>query len=254
MIQTTVRPNVPLVLIGHGSPDEQARREAAALIELLRREARTPVYCGYLEFQQPDARSAIAQAAASGAAELSVVSLVLLPGAHWSRDVPRLLAEVACDFPQLRFRYAQPLVQQAELQELARVRVRDALAAGAQWRPHEGELWVVARGSRRREVDRALAQLAEHLAADFGFAGYGRAYVSVAEPTLEQVLPCLLARRAVILPLLAFGGVLVKRIERMVCSVPGNADRLLLARHLGPHPLLAAAIMRAAVSAPLLSR
>ncbi len=240
-------PDMPVLLVGHGSPDLEAVKEAEQFIESVRSAAPFPVHVAYLEFQQPDVRSELDRLAEAGLDGLVVVPLVLLPGAHWSRDLPEMLRPLRHRF-RSGIRYAEPLARRPELLQLVRKRA-EAVLGRAELRAGEAELLVVARGSRVPEVRRELADLAARVAGELGFADHRCAYVSVARPTLEEVLAEPIRRWTVVLPLFAFRGALVKRVEQTVREAAERGLPLFVAEHLGADPLGIAAVVRAAAEA-----
>jgi sirohydrochlorin ferrochelatase len=99
-----------ILLVDHGSRRAEANAVVEAVAERLRR--RLPqrvVEVAHLEIAAPDVGSAIDACVADGAAEIVVHPYFLGPGAHTTRDIPRLVEEATRRHPALRIRVSEPL-------------------------------------------------------------------------------------------------------------------------------------------------
>ncbi len=108
-----------LVIVDHGSRRAEAHdhleRIAAAVRE---REPDLEVAVAHMELSAPSIGEAIADCVASGADEISLHPLFLVPGRHLAEDIPRLVSEAEAEHPGLRVRILRPLGERPELAQL----------------------------------------------------------------------------------------------------------------------------------------
>ena len=106
-------------------------------------------------------------------------------------------------------------------------------------------LLLLGHGSRKADANHPLAELARMTAAELGGCRFAVAYLQLAHPTLAQAVEELAssgARRIAILPFFLFPGAHVTEdVPREVALLRERFPRteILLAPHLGVHPLLA---------------
>jgi sirohydrochlorin ferrochelatase len=106
-------------------------------------------------------------------------------------------------------------------------------------------LLLLGHGSRKSDANRPLEDLARMTAEELGVCRFAVAYLQFAQPTMEQAVEDLTAsgaRRIVIMPFFLFPGAHITEdvpleITRLRERFPRT--ELLLAPHLGVHPLLA---------------
>ncbi|GIW95905.1 MAG: hypothetical protein KatS3mg110_3946 [Pirellulaceae bacterium] len=99
-----------VILVDHGSRIAESN-------ELLHQMAeRFKAYTGlahvepaHMELAEPSIEAAYRRCVAAGAALILVAPFFLLPGKHWTEDIPRLVAEAARPFPHTTYRIAPPL-------------------------------------------------------------------------------------------------------------------------------------------------
>ena len=99
-----------IVLFAHGSRDPQWSLPVQAVASQVR--ARDPcvlVHCAYLEMMEPDLPCATRALVASGASHVTVVPLFLGVGRHARQDLPRLMANLAQEHPQVHFDLQQAI-------------------------------------------------------------------------------------------------------------------------------------------------
>ena len=110
-----------IVLFAHGSRDPEWAAPLRALQKTIaHRCPHTEVLIAFLELMQPDLPAALAQAAAQGVRNATVVPVFLAAGAHLKSDLPRLVEAASIAHPQLAVRVLPPLGENdAVLQALA---------------------------------------------------------------------------------------------------------------------------------------
>jgi len=90
-----------LLLIDHGSKKVEANEMLGAVAEMVAEMAGTDVIVGYahMELAEPTIEQGIADCVRRGATEIIAFPYMLSPGKHSTRDIPRLVAEAAAQYP-----------------------------------------------------------------------------------------------------------------------------------------------------------
>jgi sirohydrochlorin cobaltochelatase len=102
--------NTALVLVAHGSPDEQANAAVVSIAERLRAMQRYgAVTVAYLSLNEPDLVAAVAELVAQGQRHFVVVPYMLQLGGHVAEDLPALVQQVASAQPGITLRLAEHL-------------------------------------------------------------------------------------------------------------------------------------------------
>ncbi len=117
-------PAAGLLFVAHGSPLEAANRP---IDRVLRRVQTKTGYgaaaIGYLDCNQPDIPSAIAQLAESGVGHITALPYFLQVGRHVREDLPALFQAAQQRHPQTEIRTAEPLGYDLLLAEVAAERI-----------------------------------------------------------------------------------------------------------------------------------
>ena len=93
-----------VLLFAHGARDQQWAAPFQAIAAQLQAQAPSlQVELAYLELMSPDLPTAAARLAAGGCKRITVVPLFLGSGGHVRQDLPRLLDEVARQYPLVHF-------------------------------------------------------------------------------------------------------------------------------------------------------
>lgn len=93
-----------ILLFAHGARDPAWAQPFNAAASLLRQRAQaqgTEVTLAFLEFMSPTLLEAGADLTARGCTRVTVVPLFLGAGGHVRKDLPRLMAELAAQHPQV---------------------------------------------------------------------------------------------------------------------------------------------------------
>ena len=116
-----------ILLVDHGSRRPEANAQLDELAARLRRRAPDRVVeVAHMELAPPSIAEGLAACVAAGARDVVVHPYFLGPGAHSSRDIPRLVAEAAGRHPGLRVRVSEPLGVDERLVEVVLERVAAA--------------------------------------------------------------------------------------------------------------------------------
>jgi sirohydrochlorin ferrochelatase len=119
-----------ILLIDHGSVKAEANHMVSCMANLLQHMAGDTVLVrhAHMELAEPSITAGFADCVGAGATEVIVFPYMLSPGKHVTRDVPRLVAEAARQFPDTRFRVTDAFGVHEKLAELIALRTGIDLA------------------------------------------------------------------------------------------------------------------------------
>ncbi|MEU5781221.1 uroporphyrinogen-III C-methyltransferase [Micromonospora lupini] len=232
-----------LVIVGHGTRSAAGVDQFAALVERVRRRDEIgDVEGGFIELSRPPLTDAVGALVARGHRALVALPLVLTAAGHGKGDIPAAMGREQQRHPGLTYRYGRPLGPHPLLHDALEQRIDAALAdappagadladappAGADLAdapPAAGEpavadragTWValIGRGSTDPDANAEVAKVARLLWEGRGYAGVEPGFISLASPSVPEVLDRLRrlgARRIVVAPYFLFAGVLPDRI------------------------------------------
>ena|ERR1043166_7326804 len=120
-----------ILIIDHGSTRAEANQMLAKAADLLQQMVGDDVLVRYahMELAEPSIGQGFADCVKAGATEVIAFPYMLSPGKHVTRDVPRLVAEAARDFPNVRFRVTEAFGVHEKLAELIALRTGVDLAS-----------------------------------------------------------------------------------------------------------------------------
>lgn len=231
-----------LLIVGHGTRDPEGQRECARLLEVVReRRPGTRVELGYLELCPPPITDVVADLAADGVDDVTVVPLVLLGAGHAKGDVPAAIERERRRRPQTSFRYARPLGVRPELLATVDARLRAAVREPDR---EDTAVVLVGRGTSDPDANGDLAKIARLLWEGRPWREVQPAFVSLARPSVPDALErCrrLGATRIAVAPYFLFTGVLERRIRDQAAAwAAEHADvEVVDAGHLGPDAAVA---------------
>ena len=117
-----------LLLIAHGSRQEEANADLLHVAAGLRARGWSIVEASFLELAEPGIAESGARCVEQGAERVILVPYFLSAGVHVRRDLTEARAKLAERFPAIDFRLAEPLGQHPLLVEVVTERVREAVA------------------------------------------------------------------------------------------------------------------------------
>ncbi len=237
-----------VILVGHGSRDEQATRQFFQLSSrLAQRLAPIVVRPCSLEFQQPTITEAWEQLVDEGASRICVAPLLLFAAGHAKQDIPRIIAGCQARSGQVSVKFSRPLSRHRSMIELVGRRVA-ATAMQAAIDPARTALVMVGRGNRDPCAQADMRLLSEVVSRRCGLAHVFTAFYAMAQPSLSDLLrqvgqsgkfDCVIVH-----PHLLFTGRLFQaiadQVDRVAKEFAGVDFRL--SPYLGPDPLVAEAI------------
>jgi sirohydrochlorin ferrochelatase len=246
-----------LLIVGHGTHDEQGTAEFHETVkQLSARFPRSNVQPCFLELAQPTIAQAVRQLVDRQVREITVVPLLLFAAGHVKRDIPaavaRAVEQAALGSAPIVVRQAGHLGCHQRVLELSVKRFRQAMAmrnptGGGPVPARDTLLVMVGRGSTDRQANEEMRRFAELRAGLAPVARTEVCFLAMARPSLQTVLNQVVQspyRRIVVQPHLLFHGQLVAQWHAclQVASQQRPDCQWLVARHLGPDPLLVDAI------------
>jgi sirohydrochlorin cobaltochelatase len=240
-----VTPPPALLLVGHGTRDEQGAAAFRDFVDRLRGDdPAVPVGGGFIELSPPPLADTVAQMVAAGVRRFAAVPLVLVSAGHAKGDIPAALAREEQRHPGTSYAYGRPLGPHPYLLAVLERRLDQALAGAAR---AGTTVLLVGRGSTDPDANAEVFKAARLLWEGRGLAGVETAFVSLAAPSVTDGLErCRLlgARRVVVLPYFLFPGVLPDRVRDQARAwADGHAGvDVRCADVIGPEPELAALV------------
>ncbi|AFY68682.1 Sirohydrochlorin ferrochelatase [Thalassoporum mexicanum PCC 7367] len=209
----------PLLLIGHGTRDENGRQTfldfAAAYQECDR--SRPVVPC-FLELTEPTIMAGVEQCIAQGYDDMTAMPLLLFAARHSKFDVTAELDRIQAKYPQVNFRYGRHLGITANMIQLWRDRLAqlDSLAANPRQISREDTvILVVGRGSSDPDANSDVCKLARILWEGSGYKNVEVCFIGITHPRLEEGFRRAMfyaPKRIIVLPHFLFTGALIKKI------------------------------------------
>jgi sirohydrochlorin cobaltochelatase len=255
-----------VLLIGHGTRDEEGHAEFLRLGELLAKAvAPTPVEVSLLELQPPTIEEGWERLVSVGTGRVLAAPLLLFAAGHAKSDIPDALTGCQARLPVRGWAQSRPLSRAPELIELI-VRRWDEAIAAASADPQRTAVIVVGRGSHdpcaqadlrvltacaaaHRPV-RVAAHRPVRVAAHRPVRVAATAYYAMAQPKLDEVIAQVTrdpqVRDVIIQPHLLFQGAIHRSIRQQVEAAASEypRHRLSCADYLGPDPLVVASLVR----------
>jgi len=106
-----MKKRLSILLVDHGSQRDEANRSLEQVASLIDTQVSPDVFVTYahLEIARPTIAEGYAACVESGTDEVIVHPYMLAPGRHATEDIPRLVKEVACHYPEVSYRMTEPL-------------------------------------------------------------------------------------------------------------------------------------------------
>lgn len=238
-------PGTGVMLCGHGSRNQRAVGEFAALAEALRaRLPGIPVEYGYLEFADPVIHHGLDRLREQGVSRILAVPGMLFAAGHAKNDIPSVLNTYAAKHPGLEITYGRELGVDLKMLRAAGDRIAEGIASAlTEIARTDTLLLVVGRGASDPDANANVAKVMRLLWEGMGF-GWGEvAYSGVTFPLITPALEHaarLGYRRIVVFPYFLFTGVLVKRIYAAADEARSRYPEIDIvnAPYLNDHPLV----------------
>jgi sirohydrochlorin ferrochelatase len=113
-----------ILLIDHGSVRPEANHMLVCVANLLQHMVGEGVLVrhAHMELAEPSIAAGFAACVRDGATDVVAFPYMLSPGKHSTRDIPRMVAEAAKDFPHVTFRVTEAFGVSAQLAEVVALR------------------------------------------------------------------------------------------------------------------------------------
>ena len=119
---------VGVIIVDHGSRRAASNQMLAGVVEMFRTASRLDIVeAAHMELAEPSIDTAMRQCVAQGATLVVVFPHFLLPGRHWSSDIPRLVAEAARQHAGLRYVVTAPLALHPLIADVIQQRIGQCL-------------------------------------------------------------------------------------------------------------------------------
>jgi sirohydrochlorin cobaltochelatase len=203
----------PLLIVGHGTVDQNGVREFRDFVDRLRvrlAPAGVDVAGGFIELSAPAVTEAWQTLAGQGHRRLAAVPLVLVAAGHAKGDIPAALEREVRRSPGVSYRFGRPLGPHPTLLTLLGERIAAVAATGT-----DTAVLLVGRGSTDPDANAEVCKVARLLQETQGFAFVETAFVSLATPNVAEGLERvrrLGAAQVVVAPYFLFDGVLPQRV------------------------------------------
>ncbi|MGI9539514.1 MAG: CbiX/SirB N-terminal domain-containing protein [Miltoncostaeaceae bacterium] len=118
-----------LVLVDHGSRVAESNDMLLSMAAMVREVVPWGIVePAHMELAEPSIATAFGRCVERGAQLVVVSPYFLLPGRHWSQDIPALAAEAAEQHPETRYLVSSPLGLHPLMADVVRSRVEHCLA------------------------------------------------------------------------------------------------------------------------------
>lgn len=225
-----------VLYVCHGTRDGEGKAQVAEFMELSMPKISVPIQeYSFLELAKPAIEDGILRCIERGATKIAVQPLLLFSAGHAKRDIPRQIAEMQKQFPNLSFSYGQPFgVHDAMVDILI-----DRMLEKQPEIKKSARILLVGRGSSDPDVKRYFHEIETRLMQKTSVSNISTCYLAACEPNVDEGLAAVMedekAEQIFIIPYLLFTGILMKRLERMVSSLSHVNHKLFLCRQLHDH-------------------
>lgn len=234
-----------VMICGHGSRDKEAVDEFYAFAGNLRRRlSRWDVESGFLQYSLPTILHGLEALKMRGAEHIICLPCILFAAGHMKNDLPSVISAFTEANPGVRVTLTRELGVDANLLMLAAKRIAEAENASSAAAPRKDSLLlVVGRGSSDGDANADIAKITRMLGEEMGFDRAETAFSGGVAPGAGEGLTraaTLGYKQVIVLPYFLFTGVQVKKVRAEIGQTARRWPniRVLMADHLGPHPLL----------------
>jgi sirohydrochlorin ferrochelatase len=121
--------SIGVILVDHGSRRGESNEMLQGVARRFAEATGWPIVePAHMELAEPSIATAFRRCVERGASTVVVFPYFLLPGRHWSDDIPRLAAEAATHHPGVRFLVTAPFGMHPLMAQVIRDRVSHCLA------------------------------------------------------------------------------------------------------------------------------
>lgn len=143
-----------IVIVDHGSRREQSNQMLEAFVEQFAQAGSYEIVePAHMELAEPSIATAFDRCVQRGARRVVVCPYFLLPGRHWTKDIPELTQEAAARHPGVSYLVTAPIGLHPMMQQVIAGRIEHCLAHVA----GEADECESCRGTGRCQVEQAVA-------------------------------------------------------------------------------------------------
>ena len=208
-----------VLLVGHGSRDENGNQEIAAFAANWREQhPQWRIEVCYIEFAEVLLDQGFDNAA-KDSDKVIVVPLILNAAGHVKMEVPEHLAAARKRHPDVEFVFARHLGTSETLLQVLRRNVMQSMAKLAMPDPKTTGVIILGRGSSDKVANGEVAKMARWLLEETGHELVDIAFTGITYPRLETVVQRqvkLGMTQLVIQPYYLYTGTLIKRIDQQL--------------------------------------
>lgn len=217
--------NRPLLIIGHGTKDEDGRQTFIDFVNAYQAlDHSRPVIPCFLELSTPTIQDGVDYCVSQGYTEISTIPLLLFAARHNKFDVTNELDRSRLRHPEVKFHYGRHLGITPSLIELWRERL--AKLDQPESNPYniprsETVLLFVGRGSSDPDANGDIYKFARILWEGSGYSTVETCFIGITHPRLEEGFrraSLYQPKRIIVLPYFLFTGALVKKIYNITAS------------------------------------
>lgn len=118
-----------IIIVDHGSRRKESNLMLNELVDMFReRTGYAIVEPAHMELAEPSIQDAFNSCVEQGANRVIVSPFFLLPGRHWSQDIPSLTAEAAKEHPAVSYMVTAPLGLHPQLVDVMNDRITHCLS------------------------------------------------------------------------------------------------------------------------------
>ena len=122
-------PQLSVILVDHGSRREKSNVMLLDVVRSFVESSGLPIVePAHMELAEPSIATAFARCVERGATTVVVFPYFLLPGRHWSDDIPRLAAAAAARHPGIRYLVTAPFGLHPLMAQVIEQRIEHCLA------------------------------------------------------------------------------------------------------------------------------
>lgn len=209
----------PLLMIGHGTRDEQGRQVFMDFVHAYQELDRSrPVIPCFLELTQPNIMEGVEYCVNEGYTDISALPILLFAARHNKFDVTNELDRTRLKYPQLQFHYGRHFGITPSIINLWQNRLTQLdRAENNPQNISRGEtvLLFVGRGSSDPDANGDVYKLARILWEGSGYSTVETCFIGITHPRLEEGFRRALLyqpKRIIVLPYFLFMGALMKKI------------------------------------------
>ncbi len=117
-----------VIVVDHGSRQSESNAMLLDVVAMFQQQTGYAIVePAHMELAEPSIQTAFDRCVEQGATRVVVFPYFLLPGRHWSRDIPALTAAAARHHPGIPFFVTAPVGQHSLMAEIMRQRIEHCL-------------------------------------------------------------------------------------------------------------------------------